>query len=117
MEPNMQDAIAYKVLLPGEWATLMRDGRFAGAAVDLADGFIHMSTAAQLDETLRKHFAGMEDLQIAAIDLTVLGGLVRWEPSRGGALFPHLYGELPLAVVVAHGPLVWREDGTARLPG
>ena len=66
----MQDAIAYKVLLPGEWATLMRDGRFAGAPVDLADGFIHMSTAAQLDETLRKHFAGMEDLQIAAIDLT-----------------------------------------------
>ena len=72
-------------------------GALRAQPVDLADGFIHMSTAAQLDETLRKHFAGMEDLQIAAIDLAALGGLVRWEPSRGGALFPHLYGELPLA--------------------
>jgi uncharacterized protein (DUF952 family) len=116
MEPNMQDAIAYKILLPGEWAALRRDGSFAGAPVDLADGYIHMSTATQLDETLRKHFAGMEELYIAAVDLAALGPLVRWEPSRGGALFPHLYGKLPLDAVVAHGPLVRHADGSARLP-
>ena len=112
----MQDAIAYKILLPGEWAALLRDGSFAGAPVDLADGFIHMSTATQLDETLRKHFAGIDELYIAAIDLTALSPLVRWEPSRGGALFPHLYGKLPLGAVAAHGPLVRHEDGSARLP-
>jgi uncharacterized protein (DUF952 family) len=113
----MQDAIAYKILLPGEWAALQRDGRFAGAPVDVADGFIHMSTSTQLDETMRKHFAGIDDLVIAAIDLTALGSMVRWEPSRGGTLFPHLYGELPLAVVAAHGKLARHEDGSVRLPG
>ena len=112
----MQDAVAYKVLLPGEWAALLRDGRFEGAPVDVADGFIHMSTSNQLDETLRKHFAGIDDLYIAAIDLTGLGSMVRWEPSRGGALFPHLYGELPLDSVVAHGKLARHEDGSVRLP-
>ena len=112
----MPDATAYKILLPDEWAALTRDGSFAGAAVDVADGFIHMSTAAQLDETLRKHFAGRDELWIAAIDLAALGDLVRWEPSRGGALFPHLYGELPLSAVVAHGPLAQQEDGSVRLP-
>jgi uncharacterized protein (DUF952 family) len=117
MEPNMQDVIAYKILLPGEWATLTHDGSFAGAPVDVADGFIHMSTATQLDETLRKHFAGLDELWIAAIDLAALGDLVRWEPSRGGALFPHLYGKLPLSVVVARGPLERHDDGTVRLPG
>jgi uncharacterized protein (DUF952 family) len=113
---KMQDATAYKILLPDEWAALTRDGSFAGAAVDVADGFIHMSTAAQLDETLRKHFAGRDDVWIAAVDLIALGELVRWEPSRGGALFPHLYGELPLSAVVAHGPLARDEDGAVRLP-
>ena len=89
---------------------------FAGAPVDVADGYIHMSTAAQLDETLRKHFAGIEALYIAAVDLAALGPLVRWEPSRGGALFPHLYGTLPLGAVVAHGALARHEDGSVRLP-
>ncbi|HEY1857867.1 DUF952 domain-containing protein [Acidocella sp.] len=112
----MQDAIAYKILLPSEWAALARDGGFAGAPVDIADGFIHMSTATQLDETLRKHFVGLDGLWIAAVDLAALGDLVRWEPSRGGALFPHLYGMLPLSAVVAHGPLARHEDGSARLP-
>ena len=112
----MQDAIAYKILLPGEWAALLRDGSFAGAPVDVADGFIHMSTATQIDETLRKHFAGIDDLYIAAVDLAALGPLLRWEPSRGGALFPHLYGALPLDAVTAHGKLARHEDGSVRLP-
>jgi uncharacterized protein (DUF952 family) len=116
MEPNMQDVIAYKILLPAEWAALRRDGSFAGAPVDVADGYIHMSTATQLDDTLRKHFAGIDELYIAVVDLTALGPLVRWEPSRGGALFPHLYGKLPLDAVVAHGPLARHADGSARLP-
>jgi uncharacterized protein (DUF952 family) len=113
----MQDAIAYKILLPSEWTALVRDGGFAGAPVDVADGFIHMSTATQLDETLRKHFSGLDGLWIAAVDLAALGALVRWEPSRGGALFPHLYGHLPLSAVVAHGRLERHEDGAVRLPG
>jgi uncharacterized protein (DUF952 family) len=116
MEPIMQDALAYKILLPGEWAALRREGSFAGAPVDVADGFIHMSTAAQLEETLRKHFAGIEALYIAAVDVAALGPLIRWEPSRGGALFPHLYGTLPLDAVVAHGKLARHEDGSVRLP-
>jgi uncharacterized protein (DUF952 family) len=116
MEPIMQESRAYKILLPGEWAALRRDGSFAGAPVDVADGYIHMSTAAQLEETLRKHFAGIEELYIAAVDVAALGPLVRWEPSRGGALFPHLYGTLSLDAVVAHGKLARHEDGSVRLP-
>jgi uncharacterized protein (DUF952 family) len=74
-------------------------GVFTGAPVDLADGYIHMSTADQLDETLAKHFAGQIDLTIAEIDLTALGDSVRWEISRGNQLFPHIYGVLPMHAV------------------
>ena len=79
-------------------------------------GYIHLSTAAQLDETLRKHFPGQDDLVIAAIDLTALGGTLRWEVSRGGQLFPHVHGKLRLAHMLAHAPLAW-ENGSAKLPG
>ena len=89
---------------------------FAGAPVDLADGYIHLSTAAQLTETVDKHFAGQDDLWVAAIDLEALGGAVRWEESRGGALFPHIYGAMPLEVVIAYGPLERDSDGTVKLP-
>lgn len=94
-------ATAFKVLTAEQWQSLEHDGTFTGAPVDLADGYIHLSTAAQLDETLAKHFAGQAGLVIAEIDLTALGDTVRWEPSRGGALFPHIYGSLPLTAVVA----------------
>jgi uncharacterized protein (DUF952 family) len=107
---------AYKILTGEQMAALERDGSFAGAPVDLADGYIHLSTAAQLTETVDKHFAGQSDLHIAAVDVDALGEKVRWEESRGGQLFPHLYGVLTLDAVVAYSPLERGEDGTVRLP-
>jgi uncharacterized protein (DUF952 family) len=92
--------VAYKILTASQWAQFERDGIFTGAPVDLADGYIHMSTAEQLDETLTKHFAGQSGLVIATVDLNLLGDAVKWEVSRGGALFPHHYGALPMAAVV-----------------
>ncbi len=112
----MPDTIAYKVLLPEQLAALEQDGLFAGAPVDLADGYIHMSSAAQLAETISKHFAGQDDLAIVAVDLEALGSALKWEPSRGGALFPHLYAPLSLDAVIAYGPLEFDEDGSIRYP-
>lgn len=108
--------VAYKVLTQDQMTTLERDGSFAGAPVDLADGYMHMSTAAQLTETVDKHFAGQSDLHVAAVDLGSFGSSLKWEESRGGQLFPHLYGALPLESVIAYGPLKRAEDGTVRLP-
>ena len=91
---------AYKVLTASEWSQFQTEGVFAGAPIDLADGYIHMSTTEQLDETVAKHFAGQSGLVIATIDLTQLGDALKWEVSRGGALFPHYYGALPIAAVI-----------------
>ena len=113
----MADAIAYKVLTAAQLAVLEHEGTFAGAPVDLADGYIHLSTAEQLAGTIDKHFAGQSDLQIAAVDLDALGDAVKWEESRGGALFPHIYGvPLTLDVVLAYGPLEYEADGSIKLP-
>lgn len=108
---------AYKVLTGPQLAELLAGGRFGGAPIDLADGYIHLSTETQLVETLLKHFTGQTDLWIATVDLTVLHDDVRWEPSRGGQLFPHVYAPLPLKAVIAHGPVEWLEGGAVRLPG
>jgi uncharacterized protein (DUF952 family) len=110
-------ATAYKVLTAEQMAALLSGGSFSGAPVDLADGYIHLSTAAQVDETVDKHFTGQTGLHIAAVDLAALGNAVRWEPSRGGQLFPHIYGVLPLSAVPAHGPLLRGSDGRILLPG
>lgn len=107
---------AYKVLTAPQMAQLEADGVFKGAPVDLADGYIHLSTEAQLTETVDKHFAGQADLHVAAIDLAALGDAVKWEPSRDGQLFPHIYADLPLSAVVAYSPLERDEDGKVRLP-
>ena len=107
---------AYKVLTGIEMATLEASGTFAGAAIDLADGYIHLSTADQLTETVDKHFAGLEDLHVAAIDLSAQDDPVKWEESRGGQLFPHLYGPLLLNTVVAYGPLKRDDAGRVKLP-
>ena len=106
-------SIAYKVLTAEQMATLQREGSFAGAPIDLADGYIHLSTAAQLTETVDKHFAGQTDLWVAAVDLDALGDAVTWEPSRGGQLFPHIYAALPVAAVIAQGPL--RRDNSGQV--
>jgi len=107
---------AYKVLTADQMATLEQDGAFAGAPVDVADGYIHLSTAAQLTETVNRHFAGQTDLHIAAVDLGSFGGSLKWEESRGGQLFPHLYGPLLLETVIAYGPLDRDDDGKVKLP-
>ncbi|MDB5710288.1 MAG: hypothetical protein JWL96_2358 [Sphingomonas bacterium] len=108
---------AYKVLTGEQMEALERDASFAGAPIDLADGYIHLSTAEQLTETVDKHFAGQSDLHVAAIDLEALGSGLKWEPSRGGALFPHLYGgALLLETVIAYGPLERDANGAVKLP-
>ena len=91
---------AFKILTAGQWAQFEADGVFHGAPVDLADGYIHLSTADQVQGTLDKHFSGQTGLVIAEIDLAELSDTVRWEVSRGGALFPHVYGALPMNAVV-----------------
>jgi uncharacterized protein (DUF952 family) len=92
-------ATIYKICDSALWREAERAGVFAGAPVDHADGFIHFSTAAQVAETAARHFAGKEDLLLLAVDAAVLGPALRYEPSRGGQLFPHLYGTLPLTAV------------------
>ncbi len=92
----MTATTAYKILTAEQWEGFVATGLFAGAPVDLADGYIHLSAKDQVSGTLEKHFAGQAGLVLATIDLTRLGDSVRWEPSRGGALFPHVYGSLPM---------------------
>ncbi len=108
-------AIAYKVLTADQMRALEAD-RFEGAPIDIADGYIHLSTKDQLTETVDRHFAGQSDLWVAAIDLDALGKTVRWEESRGGAQFPHIYGPMPLETVIAYGPLERDGDGRVQLP-
>lgn len=107
--------LIYKVLRSGEWHTLDTGGETDGAPVDRADGYIHFSTAAQLDETLSKHFAGLDNLVLAACDAAAMKDALRWEPSRGGALFPHLYRRLRRDDVVWHLPIE-TEDGHHIVP-
>ena len=111
----MRETVAYKVLTAEQMIALEQD-RFAGAPVDIADGYIHLSTAGQLAETVDRHFAGQTDLAVAAVDLDALGEALKWEPSRGGQLFPHVYGTLGLEAVLAYGPLERDADGSIRLP-
>jgi uncharacterized protein (DUF952 family) len=94
----MTDLI-YKILSTDEWNTAQTAGLYRGSADDVRDGFIHFSTAQQTPGTYVKYFSGKPDLMLAAIDAAALGTALKWEPSRGGALFPHLYGALPLTAV------------------
>jgi uncharacterized protein (DUF952 family) len=106
----------YKIFRGPEWLALTQNGQTLGAPVDLADGFIHFSTADQVAETARRHFAGLDGLILAAVDTDRLGPMLKWEPSRGGALFPHLYAPLRLAHVIWHRPLTL-VDGLHVMPG
>ena len=103
--------LVYKIVATREWAEARTAGVFKGAPVDRADGFIHFSTAEQAPGTAAKWFAGRDDLTLAAVDADALGEDLRWEPSRGGALFPHLYGPLPMSAVVWSRPLKLGPDG------
>lgn len=95
----------YKICTRTEWSAAEAAGVFTGSAVDRADGFIHLSARDQVEETARRHFAGQTDLVLVEIDGERLGAALRWEPSRGGALFPHVYGALPVAAAIRVSPL------------
>jgi uncharacterized protein (DUF952 family) len=108
--------LIFKVLTAEQWAALDREGSTAGAPVDLADGYVHLSTAAQLPGTLAKHFAGAQGLVLAAVDAEGVDDALKWEPSRGGDLFPHLYRRLFLADVLWMKPLPIGADGSHDIP-
>ena len=97
--------LIYKIFRADEWAALKADGATKGAPIDLADGYIHFSTADQAVETAAKHFAGADGLWFLAVDADGLGEALKWEVSRGGALFPHLYADLSLSDVLWARPL------------
>ena len=106
----------YKICTAAEWREAERNGCYRGSAVDRRDGFIHFSTAAQAAETAARHFAGQRDLVLVSVDTAMLGDRLRWEPSRGGALFPHLYGDLPLAAARGAVPLPLDPSGQHIFP-
>ena len=114
---------AYKLVDRAEWTAALAAGSYAGSAVDLADGYIHMSTAAQLAETARRHYAGRTGLVLVEVALAPLGEALKWEASRGGDLFPHLFAPLPASTeapqrglsVDAEGVMRF-EDGTVGWP-
>ncbi len=114
--PCREMTTIYKICEASQWMQAERDGEFRGSAVDLADGYIHFSTGTQVAETAAKHFAGMSGLALVAVEAQELGAALKWEPSRGGALFPHLYGVLPMAAVRWVKPLRLDKEGTHVFP-
>ena len=108
--------LIYKIMSLQQWSIAQEAGVFKGAEVDLVDGYIHFSTATQVGETLSKHFAGQSNLVLLSVAVDSLGEDLRWEPSRGGQLFPHLYGELPCEKVVACNELELDKSGKHMLP-
>src|SRR5262245_15657482 len=104
-------SVVYKICPTPLWREAERAAVFAGSDVDRRDGFIHFSTAAQVAEAAKKHFAGQHDLLLVRVDADRLGNRLKWEHSRGGALFPHLYGDLDLAAVTRVEPLPLGPDG------
>jgi uncharacterized protein (DUF952 family) len=107
-------ATIYKIVPEGLWREAMEHGAFAGSPVDVTDGFMHFSTAAQAPATAAKHFAGVADLLLVAVSTDGLD--LRWEPSRGGDVFPHLYDELPVAAVRWVRPLPLDANGRHVFP-
>lgn len=108
----MSDSLIYKIVDADAWAAARAAGRFDGAGIDLADGFIHLSAADQVAETARLHFAGRDNLVLVAIDPARLGDALKWEESRGGARFPHLYAALEMSAVAWQRPMPTDPDGT-----
>jgi len=107
--------LIYKIVADPIWRAAKE--RFGGSGVDLADGFIHFSTAAQVKETVARHYAGQDGLLMVAVDSEMLGAALKWEVSRGGELFPHLYGALPLSAVSWTRPLPLSADGSHDFSG
>lgn len=106
----------FKILAHADWTAAQRLGSYGGSPDDVRDGFIHLSTCSQLDGTARRHFAGKPNLVVVAFEAAALGPKLVWEPSRGGVLFPHLYGALPAALALWQAPLPLAGDGTPLIP-
>jgi uncharacterized protein (DUF952 family) len=120
LQPNHQtgsEMKIYKVCSLSHWKQAQEQGVFKGVAIDISDGYIHFSSAEQLAETLAKHFAGQSNLVLLTIETDKLDGdKLKWEPSRGGQLFPHLYADLPLAAIIAEQNLQADQSGQFILP-
>lgn len=114
--PGMHDATIFHICRRDEWEAAERTGRYAGSSQDVADGFIHFSTAAQVRASAAKHRAGQSGLVLLTVDATKLGDDLKWEPSRGGQLFPHLYGPLPLSALTCVNNLPLGPDGRHVFP-
>ena len=112
----MTDPIIYKITPTDAWQAAKAKGVFEGAPIDLADGYIHFSTAEQARETAAKHFAGQDNLLLVAVDALALGDALKWEASRGGALFPHLYATLTMDMVLWEKPMPLDENGVHQMP-
>ena len=110
------EELIYKVCAQAAWENACQSGHFTGSTDDLRDGYIHFSTAEQLEGTLAKHFAGQADLVLVQVDPRALAMEVRWEASTSGKLYPHLYGPLPTAAAVRVSPLALGADGHHSLP-
>ena len=113
---NKTQRFIYKISPRAEWDAAITAGVFTGAPVDIADGFIHFSTAGQVSETAAKHFRGQTDLLLIRVDALALGEALRWEPSRGGDLFPHLYAPLDVAHAGKVYELPLGGDGVPQIP-
>jgi uncharacterized protein (DUF952 family) len=112
----MADLFAFKLLRPDEWQTWRESGVFMGAPVDVEDGYIHLSARAQVRETAAKWFSDIDPAILVMVDLPPLGETVKWEPARGGALFPHVYGTIPFSAVAGHSKLRLGADGKHVFP-
>ena len=110
------DTVIYHMCRAEEWAAAERTGSYPGSSQDAADGFIHFSTAAQIVGSAAKHRKGQAGLVLLSVRADRLGPALKWEPSRGGQLFPHLYGALPVEAVAAVDPLPLGQDGRHRFP-
>ena len=111
----MQNTI-YKVVNKNDWAAASVNGKFIGAAIDLEDGYIHLSSAEQVVETVEKHFAGQDNLLLLSVSTDAMGDDLKWEQSRNDQLFPHLYRPLKVDEVTAEHPLPLNEDGSHQFP-
>jgi uncharacterized protein (DUF952 family) len=108
--------VIFKICGRGAWDEALRVGHYSGSCDDRRDGFIHLSTRAQLAGTAAKHFRGQSDLVLVVVDAARLGSALRWEPARGGELFPHLYAALDVASARAIHPLLLGRDGVPQIP-
>lgn len=113
---NHPKKLIYKITPRCDWEQARAAGQFTGAPIDLADGYIHFSDADQIAETAAKHFSHQDDLLLIAVDTALLGDVLKWEISRGGARFPHLYANLDMSTVVWEKPMPLGADGIHVLP-